>query len=315
MTTAFLFPGQGSQIPGMLHQLPKSRAVLDIIEEAASVLNADVYQYDKAEALGSTVAVQIALLVTGVATARLLMQEGGQPSYVAGHSVGAFGAAVTAGVLSFRDALLLVQLRATLMERLFTSGYGMGVIVGLGQPQVKQFLEEATGMGEQVYLGCVNSELQVTVAGTISGVSAVLKAAHGKGASKAEMLRVPVPSHCCLLDSVSASLEEAFSRIRLRESSIPYVANTTARLLRQSAGIRDDLIRGVARPVMWHEMTTQLYERGTRLYIEMPPGEVLSSLAKASLSQAQSVAASGTALESLLHLIRQENLRGCDEIY
>jgi malonate decarboxylase epsilon subunit len=309
MTTAFLFPGQGSQTPGMLHQLPKSRAVLETIEEAASVLKADVCQYDTAEALGSTIAVQIALLVTGVATARLLMQEGGQPSYVAGHSVGAFGAAVTAGVLTFRDALLLVQLRASLMEQLFASGHGMGVIVGLGQSQVHQILGEAAGMGERVYLACVNSELQVTVTGTISGVCAVLKAAQGKGASKTEMLRVAVPSHCPLLDSVAADLEKAFSRISLREPSIPYIANTTARLLRQSSAIREDLIRGVTRPVKWHDMTTQMYERGTRLFIEMPPGKFLSSIAKASFSQAQSVAANGAALESLLYLIRQENLR------
>jgi malonate decarboxylase epsilon subunit len=309
MTTAFLFPGQGSQTPGMLHQLSKSRAVLETIEEAACVLNVDVRQYDRAEALGSTVAVQIALLVAGVATARLLMQEGGQPSYVAGHSVGAYGAAVTAGVLTFRDALLLVQLRASHMEQLFASGHGMGVIVGLSQFQVQQILEEAVGMGEQIYLACVNAELQVTVAGTISGVCTVLKAAQGKGASKTEMLRVAVPSHCPLLESVAAGLEKAFSRIPLREPSIPYVANTTARLLRQSSAIRDDLIRGVACPVKWHDMTTQLYERGTRLFIEMPPGVVLSSLAKGSFCQVQSVAASGMTLDSLLYLIRQENLR------
>jgi malonate decarboxylase epsilon subunit len=121
--------------------------------------------------------------------------------------------------------------------------------------------------------------------------------------------RVAVPSHCPMLDPIADDLEKAFSRVPLREPSIPYVANTTARLLRQSSAIRDDLIRGVTRPVKWHDMTTQLYERGTRLFIEMPPGEVLSSIAKASFSQAQSVAANGTALESLLYLIKQENYR------
>ncbi len=309
MTLAFLFPGQGSQIPGMLQQLPESRAVSDTFDEAASVLKADIRQYDKAEAMRSTVAVQIALLVAGVATARLLIQEGVEPAYVAGHSVGAYGAAVTAGVLSFRDALLLVQLRATLMQQHFASGYGMGVIVGLSQPLVQQLLGAASGRSEQVYLACVNTEVQVTVAGTISGVNAVLKEAQAKGASKTEMLRVSVPSHCPLLDPIADDLEEAFSRIPLREPSIPYVANTTARLLRQSTAIRDDLIRDVARPVKWHDMTTQLYERGTGLFIAMAPGDILSSIAKASFPQAQSVAANSTTLESLLYLIKQENLR------
>ena len=305
MTMAFLFPGQGSQYPGMLHQLPDLQEVQETIEEASSVLNTNVLEYGMEEGLASTVGVQLALLVSGVAMARVLMRQAGRPSFVAGHSVGAFGAAVISGVLTLSDALLLVQLRATLMKQAYPSGYGMGVIVGLGPLQVQQLIDRAATGGAPVYFANINASHQVTVAGTIKGIRRVLAAAQGLGARKAELLRVAVPSHCPLMESVAGKLEDAIGHVTRSEPQIPYIANTTARLLRTSDSIREDLVRSMVNPVKWHDMTKQLFERGTRLFIEMPPGRVLSSLVESSFPSARTAAASDTRMDSLLYLIKE----------
>ena len=129
MSVLFTFPGQGSQLPGMLHGLPAHPEVGRTLAEARAVLGQDPLELDGADALASTVAVQTCLLVAGVAMARVLIAEGGRPAIVAGMSVGAFPAAVIAGALDFRDALQLVALRGRLMERAFPAGYGMTAVI------------------------------------------------------------------------------------------------------------------------------------------------------------------------------------------
>src|SRR5271154_3563394 len=141
MTIAFLFPGQGSQSAGLLHQLPQHSEVTRTIDEASAVLGLDSAALDTAEALQSTAAVQQALLIAGVATARALMAEQVHPAVVAGMSIGAFGAAVACGTLSFADALPLVRLRGELMETAFPSGYGLAAIEGLNEVQVEGIVE------------------------------------------------------------------------------------------------------------------------------------------------------------------------------
>lgn len=306
LATAFLFPGQGAQSPGMLHRLPDHQVVKATIAEASSVLRTDALELDTAAALDSTVNIQLALLISGVAMARVLMHESESPAYVAGHSVGAFGAAVVSEAVSLRDALGLVQLRARMMEQAFPSGYGMGVISGCSPSQIRQLADEARSRGEQVFAANYNAAQQVVITGKLEGIGQVLRAAQNRGARQAKLLKVPVPSHCPLLEPVARRLEDALSRIPVSAPKIPCTANTTARLLQTADGIRNDLAYSVASPVMWHDAVTQLYERGTRLFIEMPPGQVLTSLAKQSCSSACSVASDGVRLDTLLYLIRRE---------
>src|ERR1700722_15236550 len=131
MTIAFLFPGQGAQGEGLLHHLPQHAEITRTITEASKVLGLDLGALDNAQALHSTAAVQLGLLVAGVAAARALTAEHVLPGAVAGMSVGAFGAAVACGTLSFADALRLVRLRGELMQAAFSSGYGLSALIGL----------------------------------------------------------------------------------------------------------------------------------------------------------------------------------------
>ena len=144
MSVALLFPGQGSQSPDMLHRLPDHPAVRQTLGEVSAALGYDVRTLDSPEALRSTVPVQLALLTAGVAAARALEAEGVIREAVAGLSVGAFGAAVHADVLSLADAVQLVKQRAELMEQYSPEGYGLTAIVGLKEDQVLALVREAS---------------------------------------------------------------------------------------------------------------------------------------------------------------------------
>jgi acyl transferase domain-containing protein len=143
MSVAFLFPGQGSQTPGMLRALPDHPAIVRTLDEVSESLGANVLELDSAEALQSVVSVQLALLASGVAVARALVEEGIEPEAVAGLSVGAFAAAVQSGVISLSDSVHLVQQRAEMMVELYPKGYGLAAIIGLTERQVSTLVEEA----------------------------------------------------------------------------------------------------------------------------------------------------------------------------
>src|SRR5271163_3057663 len=166
MTIAFLFPGQGAQREGLLQQLPQHAEVARTIQEASAVLSLDLDSLDSAEALKSTAAVQTALLIAGVATARALMAEQVHPAAVAGMSIGAFGAAVVCGTLSFADALGLVPLRGELMETAFPSGFGLAAIEGLKEVQVEGIVDRIATAALPAYISNINAPRQIVVAGS-----------------------------------------------------------------------------------------------------------------------------------------------------
>ena len=305
MKVAFLFPGQGSQQPGMLHELPRHPAISETLAEASEILQQDVLAWDSKKALQSTAAVQVALFVAGVASARALQQEGASADFVAGHSVGAFCAAVVADALDFRDGLELVRLRGQLMERAHPQGFGMGVVLGLPERRVAGLVERLFSPEDPVYLANVNAVQQLTISGSLSGISRVLDAARQEGARKAELLPVNVPSHCQLMLTVAAELAEASKRTAFRQAKILYAANRTARSTQDAEAIRDDLGQSLAHPVRWHDATSGLFERGARLFIEMPPGQVLTNLAKQAFPSARAVSVSEAGIRGCVILAQR----------
>src|SRR5690606_4238922 len=131
MKSAWLFPGQGSQYPYLLDDLPEDRLITGTLEEASELLNMPIQTLQTEDMLKSTRNVQLTMLTAGVAAARYFLTKGVRPQFVAGHSVGAFAAAVIGDVIDFKDAFLLVKTRGELMEELQDDNYGMAVIVGL----------------------------------------------------------------------------------------------------------------------------------------------------------------------------------------
>jgi malonate decarboxylase epsilon subunit len=306
MSVACLFPGQGAQTPGFLHRLPEHPAVSATLDEAAAVLGIEVMSLDNAAALASTVAVQLSLLIAGVAAMRALAHEGLEVDAAAGLSVGAFGAAVACGVLSFADALPLVRLRGECMEQAYPHGYGMAAIIGLDEHQVAAIVERVGGARAQLYIAGINAPTQIVVSGADRALDAALETARRTGARRAERLAVTVPSHCPLLDPVARRLAAAMAAVEMHDPQRPYVSNRRARVVLDAEGVRDDLIHNVANTVRWHDSVTVLYELDVRLFIEPPPGQVLSRLVQQAFTEARAIAVEDVQLDSVLLLAQRE---------
>lgn len=301
---AYLFPGQGAQTPGFLHRLGGDRPHPEIgrtLDEASAALGENVLALDTADALASTVAVQVALVAAGVAGARALADEGIEPEAVAGLSVGAYGAAVVCGAIAFADALKLVRLRATLMQDAYPHGYGMLAVLGLNETELARAIADS---GADAYIGNLNAPRQIVVSGSDAALAQVRDIALSRGARKAERLCVSVPSHCVLLDAAAMQLTEAARDVRIGAPRIPYVGNRGARVLRHAGAVREDLATNLRHPVRWHDSTVALSELGANVFVEMPPGQTLSQLATEALPDVTAIAMDGSPAVSVAARVR-----------
>ena len=279
MTAAFLFPGQGAQREGLLHQLPEHPAVRWTLREASEILGDDSSALDGSRALESTAVVQQALLIAGVAAARALIAEDVHPAVVAGMSIGAFSAAVTCGTLSFADALPLVRSRGEWMQTAFPSGYGLAAIEGLDEARVEDIVHRVRTPELPVYVSNVNAPRQIVVAGKDAALDAVISYARHEDAQRAERLAVDVPSHTPLMQPVADRLEHAMAQLRVKPPSVPYMSNRGGRPLYDAEAIREDLAVSIAQTVRWYDALEVARELGPTLFIEMPPGHVSAHLA------------------------------------
>jgi malonate decarboxylase epsilon subunit len=305
MSVAFLFPGQGSQQAGMLHELPKLPATAATLKEAGAALARDVLELDSEEALRSTAAAQLALLIAGVAFGRVLLAEGAIPNIVGGLSVGSFAAAVIADSLDFSLALPLVRLRGELMEKMYPRGYGMAAIMGLDEKQLSDLVAEVASPDSPVFLANLNAPRQIVVSGADAGLERLMEKARLAGAGKTQRLNVSVPSHCPLLEQVAEELDCAIAEVPLRPPKCVYVGNRGGRSLRDAASVRRELVSNVAHPVRWHDATALMFELGARLFVELPPGQVLANLAAALFPEARVVACATSRIDSITQLVRR----------
>src|SRR6266436_579022 len=289
----------------MLHTLPDHPAIARTLDEASESLGENVLEFDSTDALQSTVSVQLALLASGIAVARALMAEGVEPEAVAGMSAGAFAAAVAAGVLNLADGVRLMKQRAEMMVEFSPKGYGLAAIVGLTEKRVSTLVEEANTVQNPVYVGNINAPGQIVIAGSNEGMSKVLEAARKSGARKAIRLDVSEVSHCPLMEPVADALKKSLQLIHLQKPKMVYVGNVTGRALRSAEAISEDLASNVAHGVRWYDTTTVLEELGCRLFLEMPPGHVLSELAREAFPGIRTLAVGETSFKHALLLASQ----------
>jgi malonate decarboxylase epsilon subunit len=306
VSVAFIFPGQGSQAPGMLHHLLDHPAVGRTLDEISDVLHSDVRSIDTEQDLEFTLDAQLALFAAGVATARALMEQNVRPAAVAGLSVGAFAAAVTAGVLQLRDGVELVTLRARQMSNLFPTGYGLSAIVGLDECQVTKIVNATTTEQAPVFVGNINGPRQIVIAGSNVAMDRVLEQARRQGASKAVRLHVSALSHCPLLQPVADLLAKRISAMSLGPPQMVYVGNVNGRPLRTKELVANDLVNNIAHGVRWNDATTVLQELGCNLFLEMPPGHTLSDLAQHNLRGINSIPVEARVLPRILRVAQQE---------
>ncbi|NMX58361.1 MULTISPECIES: malonate decarboxylase subunit epsilon [unclassified Pseudomonas] len=297
MSSLLVFPGQGAQRAGMLQALPDH-----VLEEASDALGEDVSQLDSVQALANTRAVQLCLLITGVAHARQLQRT---PDYVAGLSIGAYPAAVIAGALEFADAVKLVSLRGELMQNAYPQGFGMTAILGPQLSTVETLLAEIHSPQTPVYLANINADNQTVIAGSDEAMQRVAQRIKGNGVAK--RLAVSVPSHCVLLNEPAEALAQAF--VTLKAPRITYLSSTRARPIHNPEQLRDDLAFNMCRIVDWRGTVQSAYERGVRLQIELPPGAVLTGLSRRVFEQGSVIAYEGARLDTLQALLQEEERR------
>ncbi len=306
----FTFPGQGAQIPDMLHSLSQTLPCRHWLERASEGLGEDVMALDTPEALKRTRAVQLCILIAGVACADWLIQEKIVPDFVGGLSIGAFPAAVISGALDFADALKIVSLRGELMENAYPHGYGLSAISGLIEKDIRNLIDAVNHPDNPVFLANYNAADQFVIAGTEDAMMRVLERAREKGATKTDRLAVAVPSHCPLLSCAAGKLDEAIRAIPFRRPSMAYLSGSTGRVLWQPDRIADDLAYNMARPLYWADAMTAAYERGVRLAVEMPPGSVLTGLAKRVMAQGDAVSIQQEGLTTVSRLARRMKENG-----
>ncbi|WP_417696456.1 malonate decarboxylase subunit epsilon [Pseudomonas sp.] len=304
MSSLLVFPGQGAQRAGMLQGVSPQ-----LLEQAGEVLGENVRQLDSTEALQSTRAVQLCLLIAGVAAARQLLEQAPAPDYVAGLSIGAYPAAVVAGALGFDDALRLVSLRGELMQQAYPRGYGMTAIIGLDLATVEALLAQVHSAMTPVYLANINADNQMVIAGSDEAMGSVAERARRQGAAKACRLAVSVPSHCPLLEVPARTLAQAFADVPLKAPALSYLSGSRARPVVNTDALREDLAFNMCRVVDWRGTVQSAYERGVRLQIELPPGAVLTGLARRVFEQGTVIAFDGARMDTLQTLLREEGRR------
>ncbi|MBT0081400.1 ACP S-malonyltransferase [Vibrio alginolyticus] len=282
---AIVFPGQGSQAVGMLAELGEQYDVVkQTFAEASDALGYDLWalvQNGPAEDLNETFRTQPALLASSVAIWRVWQELGlEQPANLAGHSLGEYSALVCAGVIDFKEAIKLVELRGQLMQEAVPAGTGaMYAIIGLADDAIAKACEDAA-QGEVVSPVNFNSPGQVVIAGSKDAVERAGALCKEAGAKRALPLPVSVPSHCALMKPAAEKLAVALESIEFNSPQLPVINNVDVVAETDPAKIKDALVRQLHSPVRWTEIVELMHEQGVENLLELGPGKVLTGLTK-----------------------------------
>lgn len=282
---AFVFPGQGSQSPGMLADLAERDPIVNqTFEEASSGAGVDLWaiaQDPSGDQLGQTEFTQPALLAANLAVWRLWMKSGGpRPIFLAGHSLGEYAAFVASGAVGLADAARLVRERGRLMQAAVPAGTGaMAAVIGAEDEQVAAICRAASS-DEVVVPANYNSPGQVVIGGHAAAVDRAIEALAAEGVRKVVKLAVSVPSHTPLMREAANRLGEVMAGMRWSEPVIDVVQNVDAEVHGSVEAIRDALQRQLFLPVRWTSCVQALAARGATRFGECGPGKVLTGLSR-----------------------------------
>jgi [acyl-carrier-protein] S-malonyltransferase len=287
---AGLFPGQGSQYPGMADPWTVHPAGKDVLAEASEVLGYDIVMACRdEERLADTSVVQPALFACDLAAFRVLEAEGLRFAMAAGHSVGEFVALATAGAVEPREALEAVVERGRAMQEASEGRRGaMTALLGLSAEEAAAICRTA-GRGDVLTVANENSPKQTVVSGTLEAIERAEEMARSRGA-RVVRLKVAGAFHSPLMQPALARVREAVARMSFREARFPIVPNASARPSSHPSALRDLLSRHLVSPVQWDRSMRAMGDAGVELFVEAGPGEVLSKLVKRCVPGARGVA-------------------------
>jgi [acyl-carrier-protein] S-malonyltransferase len=296
MSVAFVFPGQGSQAPGMgLDFADFDEAAADLYQWASACLGwdlAETLRMASPDELRQTYIAQPAIFCVSVAALRALEAAGvPRPAYVAGHSLGEFSALVAAGALSFEAGLLLVARRAEAMQRAADARPGsMSSVLGLSAEGVEMAVE-ATAQDQVLAVANDNAPGNVVVSGEWVALERLPAAAKELGAKRVVPLNVGGAFHSPLMAPAVEVFEPHLAAAPLRDPAIPVVANATAEPVTDAEQLRTLLARQLTGRVRWTESVRRMAALGVDTFIEVGPGTVLSGLIKRTVEGAKVLAA------------------------
>jgi [acyl-carrier-protein] S-malonyltransferase len=284
MKVAFLFPGQGSQKVGMgadlAQKFPAARRVFEEADEALGFALSRMCFEGPEEDLRLTANTQPATLATSIAALRAFQSECSiTPALAAGHSLGEYSALVAASALTLGDALRAVRERGRLMQEACQAGQGaMAALIGLDLAVVKELCAEASTDGEVAVAANLNAPGQIVISGNAGAVRRALEAAKGRGAGASVELKVSAPFHCPLMQPARDGMEPVLDRLAIRPLEFGVIANVSAQVNRDAAGVKPLLLEQITGPVRWQESMAMLAAAGISETIEFGAGRVLAGL-------------------------------------
>ena len=278
MAKAFVFPGQGSQFPGMCRDLydahKEAREMCQVANRLLGFSLTDVMFEGTAEDLKQTKVTQPAVFLHSVVAQRLLNIE--KPDMVAGHSLGEFSALVACGALRFEDALLVVSARAQAMQAACEQNPGtMAAVLGLEDEKVDEICRAQSGVVVAANFNCPG---QVVISGEIEAIEATCVAMKEAGARRALRLPVGGAFHSPLMQPAAEALAEAINKTEFHKPFCPIYQNVTAKSSMNPEEIRENLLKQLTAPVRWTQSVQNMIADGASEFYEFGPGDVLKGL-------------------------------------